>query len=208
MVKTVFQSTIEAYEAAFRQHGESPASVMWPKGRQPLRFGSLTRFFDLSGGFSVLDYGCGLADLKPYLDERFAGVRYCGADVTPGFVMSDRARYPDASFLLVKGAQDIADDYDYVVMSGVFNLRYDCSMDEHRTIVQDSLRHLFTRARRVLAVDFMTDDVDYRAANSYHQNVAEIYQFARRELGRRVIVDHSYMPYEYSLTVFKDSSAD
>jgi SAM-dependent methyltransferase len=207
LAETVFQSAIEAYEAAFRQHGESPASVMWPKGRQPLRFESLTRFFDPNGGFSVLDYGCGLADLKPYLDERFADVRYYGADITPAFVTSDRARYPDASFLLVTGAQEVADDYDYVVMSGVFNLRYECSADEHRTIVQDSLRHLFTRARRVLAVDFMTDDVDYQATNSYHQNVDEIYQFARRELGRRVIVDHSYLPYEYSLTVFNDSSA-
>jgi len=208
LAETVFHIAIEAYEAAFRQHGVSPASVMWPKGRQPLRFASLTRFFDPSGGFSVLDYGCGLADLKPYLDERFSGVRYCGADITSSFVTSDRARYPDASFRLVKGAQDIADDYDYVVMSGVFNLRYDCSTDEHRAIVQDSLRHLFMHAQRVLAVDFMTDDVDYQAANSYHQNVDEIYQFARRELGRRVVVDHSYLPYEYSLTIFKDSSAD
>jgi hypothetical protein len=55
-----------------------------------------------------------------------------------------------------------------------------------------------------MSVDFMTDDVDYQASNSYHQNVDEIYRFARRELGPRVIVDHSYLLYEYSLTVFKD----
>ena len=57
-----------------------------------------------------------------------------------------------------------------------------------------------------MSVDFMTDDVDYQSAGSYHQNVGEIYRFARRELGKRVIVDHSYLPYEYSLTVFKDAA--
>ena len=117
----------------------------------------------------------------------------------------DRARYPDASFALVDDAQDIAEDYDYIVMSGVFNLRYECSLDQHKKIVQASLRHLFAHARRALAVDFMTDDVDYQAANSYHQNVGEIYQFARHELNRRVVIDHSYLPYEYSLTVFKEA---
>lgn len=177
---------------------------MWPKGRQPLRFAALTRFFDRRGGFSVLDYGCGLADLKPYLGERFPNVHYNAADITPEFVQSGRTRYPDARFLLVESVQDIVEDYDYVVMSGVFNFRYDCSLDDHKAIVRSSLRGLFARAKRSIAVDFMTDDVDYQATNSYHQNVNEIYQFARHELSRRVIVDHSYLPYEYALTVFKD----
>ena len=49
-------------------------------------------------------------------------------------------------------------------MSGVFNLRYACSLDQQKKIVQSSLRHLFAHARRAISVDFMTDDVDYQGA--------------------------------------------
>lgn len=203
-----FQQTIERYRRTFREHGETPAAVMWPKGRQPVRFSSLTRHFDKSVPLSVLDYGCGLADLKPFLAERFTKIEYTGADIMPEFVESDRRRYPDGNFLLIKSPSDIVGDYDYVVMSGVFNLRYDCAIEQHKDIVRTTLLHLFTHTRVAMSVDFMTDDVDYRGPDSYHQNVDEIYRYARSELGKRVIIDHSYLPYEYSLTIFKDEALD
>lgn len=42
---------------------------------------------------SVLDLGCGTGDLKPFLDERFADVRYLGVDVVPDFVDEANRRF-------------------------------------------------------------------------------------------------------------------
>jgi SAM-dependent methyltransferase len=198
---SIFSETIARYREAFRQHGNSPASLFWPKGRQPTRFTALTRHFQ-NEPRSVLDYGCGLAHLKPFLAERFPALDYHGADIVPEFIDENRRRYPDATFLLVKGPADIVATYDYAVMSGVFNLRYDCSESEHRSIIRDSLRHLFKHVRVAMSVDFMTDQVDYQQDGAYHQNVMELYQFARDELSRRIVIDQSYMPYEFCMTVF------
>ena len=63
-------SLIEQYQRTFAAYGDTPAGVMWPRGRQALRFKALTQHFSPEG-FSVLDYGCGLAHLKDYLDENF-----------------------------------------------------------------------------------------------------------------------------------------
>ena len=60
---------IEQYQRAFAVYGDTPSGVLWPRGRQDLRFEALTRHFS-GDGFSVLDYGCGLAHLKSYLDQR------------------------------------------------------------------------------------------------------------------------------------------
>jgi trans-aconitate methyltransferase len=47
------------------------------------------------GGKAVLDVGCGRADLKAWLDERFDGMHYLGVDQMPEFIDEARTRYAD-----------------------------------------------------------------------------------------------------------------
>ena len=62
---------IKQYQESFAMHGDSPAAVMWPRGRQELRFNALTKHFS-NNNFSVLDFGCGLGHLKSYLDNHYS----------------------------------------------------------------------------------------------------------------------------------------
>src|SRR6266536_2755296 len=83
--RSSFDEVIALYRDAFQQYGHSPSAVLWPKGRQELRFEALTRF--VSGQkFAVLDYGCGLAHMKPFLNARFASFSYAGVDIVPEFI--------------------------------------------------------------------------------------------------------------------------
>jgi hypothetical protein len=194
----------ELYEAAYREHGDSHCSVLWPKGRQEERFHALTRNIRSSGAFSLLDYGCGLAHLKGFLDSRFENVSYTGADVVNAFVETNRNKYPDASFHHVQSPDAVTGQYDYVVCSGAFNILYASDPAVHQTIVFGMLEQLLARARVYVSVNMMTDAVDFQQPGSYHQNVMKLYQFAAGKLSRRLMLDQSYMPYEFTLTVWKE----
>ena len=206
MSMSVAKSAVASqYLAAFAAHGDSPAAVLWPKGRQDLRFDALTRHIP-QNGFSILDYGCGLAHLRAFLDERFERFRYAGADMVPTFVQAARAKYPDADFHLVESPSELTADYDHIVLSGVYNIVYSKNEEAHLQEVWHSLEMLFARARSSLAVNFMTDQVDYRQDGAFHLDPRRVLDFVRTRLSRRLILDQSYMPFEYTVVIWKDQT--
>lgn len=194
---------IEQYQRAFAAHGDTPSGVLWPRGRQALRFDALTRHFS-GEGFSVLDYGCGLAHLKAYLDQKFRRCEYHGADLVPEFVQAAVAKYPDAKVQLVQSHADVSTPVDHVVISGTFNIIDDVDRAAYMERVQAALTHLFSLARVSLAVNFMTDRVDFVQPQALHVNVEAMMDFMRRHLSPRLRVDESYMPYEFTLVALKD----
>jgi trans-aconitate methyltransferase len=197
----------DMYEDAFRRHGDSHEAVLWPKGRQAERFHALTRHIARSGNFSVLDYGCGLAHLKPYVDSHYERVAYTGADAVEAFVDSNRRKYPDAVFHQAQSPESVGGEFDYVVASGAFNILYTPGDPAaHRAIVYRILEQLFAKASTYLSINMMTDAVDFEQPHAYHQNVPDLYRFAIDTLSRRLVLDQSYMPYEFTLTLWKDQS--
>jgi len=196
----------EAYRAAYRENGDSPKSVLWPKGRQDLRFKALTNHIAKDTRVSILDFGCGLAHLRDYLHQQSFAFSYTGADIVPEFIEANRAKFPDDRFLLIKDASDIKDSFDHVVISGTFNMLYFEEREKHRDYIFDALAHLFDKTHHCLSVNFMTDQVDFVQGGAYHQNMAELHNFVSGKLSRRLLIDQSYMPYEYSITIWKDAS--
>ncbi len=197
------EEMLKMYAAAFRRHGDSPDAVLWPKGRQEERFHSLTQHIRRQD-FSLLDYGCGLAHLKPFLDARHRKVAYAGADALETFIDTARKKYPQATFYHAQSPAEIEREYDYIVSSGAFNILYTPDPGGHRDIVFGILEQLFERTKVYLSVNMMTDAVDFQQPAAYHQNLAELYAFAVQKLSRRLIIDQSYLPYEFTLTVWKD----
>jgi SAM-dependent methyltransferase len=102
---------------------------------------------------SVLDVGCGRADLKAFLDEAYPGVRYTGIDQMPEFI-DDAARRYDGSdgsrFLLGDFSQGELPQADYVIACGA--LGYRCAApDFHLRMI----RRLHVVARRALVFNVL-----------------------------------------------------
>jgi cyclopropane fatty-acyl-phospholipid synthase-like methyltransferase len=197
------ESIVALYRHAFQEHGNSSKALLDPKGRIALRFERLCASA-IRSGMSVLDFGCGLADLKSFLEATVPSTTYFGVDIVEEFILENSRNYGAQHFKKIENFREIGDTYDAVIISGAFNLLYSENVDEHKKIVRDALAHLFDHARVSLAVNFMTDAVDYQQSRAFHQNVEEIYSFARDRLSPRLILDQSYMPYEFTLTLFKD----
>lgn len=195
---------VNLYQEAFALHGDTPSAVLWPRGRQVLRFAALTRHITRDN-FSILDYGCGLAHLKSYLDERFINYEYNGADLVPEFVNTVAAKYPEAKVKLVRSYKDVISPVDHVVISGTFNIIEGTDRAMYEEQVYSALKHLFSLSRLSLSVNFMTDRVDFMQPQALHMNVERFIDFTRRHLSPRLMLDESYMPYEFTLVTLKDA---
>jgi trans-aconitate methyltransferase len=197
---------IKQYKNSFAEHGNSPNSVFWPKGRQAERFKALTQQI-ATENFSVLDFGCGLAHLRNYLTDHFSNQNiYTGADIVDDFIQENKKNFPKDTFTLIQSHKDISEEYDYIVSSGAFNMLYTDNIKDHKEIIFDILSHLFSKSKIYLSVNFMTDAVDFIQPGAYHQNIPELYDFITKNLSKRVVIDQSYMPYEYTVTIFKNQN--
>src|SRR6185437_903756 len=194
------------YQDAFNKNGDSPASVLWPKGRQSERFFALSRNVKSKSKFSVLDFGCGLAHLKEYLDSSYLDVEYTGADIVDDFLNHNSKKFPNSTFLTPDELYASEKKYDYILSSGAFNILYVKDKEEHKKIVFDILEKLFQRTTKYLSVNFMTDQVDFQQEGAYHQNIIELYEFCSKNLTKRLEIDQSYMPFEFTITLWKDQT--
>jgi len=167
-----------------------------------MRFSSLTSHIH-ADNFSLLDFGCGLGHLRPYLGDHFKNFRYTGVDLVPEFIGECRKNFPDSVFEQISDIEDVSGHYDFVVLSGVFNLLCAPDKDLHLRRVCATLGHLFKHTKVALSCDFMTDKVDFQSPGAFHMNESTLVNIVQG-LSHRYSIDHTYMPYEFSVTIYQD----
>lgn len=200
------RNTVERYTGRYREHGYSPLTLGWNKGRQPIRFDALTSQYDF-GGKSVLDIGCGFGDLLNTLEAKFESVAaYCGIDLVETLVEEARRQWPGHRF--VTGdflQQDFDGEFDYAVASGVFNHRLEGVDNE--AFIEAAMARAFALCRDGFAFDFLSDKVDHPLEHTFHASPERVLGMAYA-LSRNVVLKNDYMPFEFSLFVFKDDGFD
>ncbi|MCA8939195.1 MAG: class I SAM-dependent methyltransferase [Planctomycetes bacterium] len=192
----------EYYERTYQEHGEDLQTLMWSSpATQEERFASLLGAADLSG-CSVLDVGCGFADLKPFLEKHFKGVCYTGLELMPDIAAVARKRQPGAEIL--EGTLDeipSGRSWDWVVESGVFNMHW-ATFD----VIESSLRKMFALAKRGVAGNFLschsTRPPNVEAA---YYDPSDFVALAAK-LTRRFSLVHDYRDNDFALYLFKDAN--
>ncbi len=193
---------IEMYDDAYINNGDNPASVLCPKGRQRERFNILTQDFENNEG-SVLDFGCGLAHMRPFFKDVFPALNYSGYDVNEKFIEVNKIKYSDDDFIRI-GFEDIPNErFDYIISSGVFNLKYHDKYYDNQRYVFSRIEELFSLCNQSLSVDFMTDKVDYTQDMAFHLNLVEFLSFVQSRLSGKFKVDCCTFDYEATVVIYK-----
>jgi trans-aconitate methyltransferase len=182
-----------------------PAALLWPKGRQNLRFHILTENLPLEGSVKVLDFGCGFGDLLSFLERARPklDLYYVGVDLMPEFIKEARRRHPHGQFFESQYFAPEEFQFDYVFASGTFNLKYFDDEQRNQEYVFSMLQMLFELSAVEMSVDFMRSNVDYKQQHAHHQNSAELFSFIEEKLSRYHASDFSYLPYEFCCKVFR-----
>jgi len=139
-------------------YSEGTAKALGWRGpeSQMRRFEVLASVGDLQGR-SVLDVGCGYADLKAFLDRTAPDVTYLGLDQMPEFVSEAQARYQDdprATILQADFTTAVLPEMDYVLASGALAYR-SADPDFHLQVIE----RMWAATRRGLAFNMLRKEV-------------------------------------------------
>lgn len=198
----------DLYAGSLARHGVGARSVGWrDEASHRLRFDRLVRIVDPERPFTAADWGCGYGALYAFLDERFGDrlTAYTGYDIAPEMIAAARAAVEAARVRFVQGSE-VVEEADYVFVSGTFNVRLEASEADWDRYVKAQLETLFARARRGLAFNLLTSDVDWREPHLFYADPCAYFAFCRQRLSRRVALLHDYPLFEWTMLVLREES--
>lgn len=191
------------YNERYTKFGRDIRTVGWSNDRdQALRFDVLFRGLD-PRGMTILDVGCGLGDLVPYLERRTSGdFNYIGIDVAAKLVEDARAVYAGSNCEFSTG--DIFSielpQVDISVLSGALSLK----RDGIATYARDTLRQMIKLSRVAASLNFLTSYVDFEAPHNQHYQPEEVFSWAK-ECSKRVNLINDYPLYEFTIQTFTEN---
>ncbi|HUP60165.1 MAG TPA: class I SAM-dependent methyltransferase [Thermoanaerobaculia bacterium] len=194
------------YEAKLDCFGATARGVDWKdEASQRKRFDQLVRVLRLDQHrepFSVVDFGCGYGALRRYLQEQELPFSYTGYDRSEKMIAAARLMHPEGAFTT---DWTVVPDSDFVVATGVFNVRLDLPDDVWRDHVIQSLEAMASKARVGLAADFLTShaDADRKRADLYYADPAVIFDWYMRSVSRWVALLHDSDLYEFTVAAVR-----
>ena len=197
MDEKISKSILRHYSTLYRKYGDSPKSLGWGNGRQSMRFQILNQIGDFQK-CSVLDVGCGFGDFFKHLKSQKINSNYFGVDINETFVKLAQKKYPKGKFQLRDIQKDKLDKkFDWVIGTGLTNK---ASTYSH---LKNLLQEMFRISKKGVAIDFISNYVDYKEKNIFYTSPEIMLKFAKT-LTRRVVLRHDYFPFEFCLYLYKN----
>lgn len=200
----IIEAVVDYYERKLQSFGTTPRGVDWKdESSQTKRFEQLARALGLAGRgdpFTLVDFGCGYGALLQYLCGAGAPVTYIGYDRSTRMVEEARAAHPEATFTADWSSVPRA---DYVLASGVFNVRLDTPPEEWQGYVIRTLQSIDEKATEGWAVNFLTGyaDEDRKRSDLHYADPAEVFDWCKRSASKWVSLFHDYDLYEFTVGV-------
>ncbi|MDH3325551.1 MAG: class I SAM-dependent methyltransferase [Gammaproteobacteria bacterium] len=165
MKKEQRERIIKRHRHSVWMHGHSPRALYWEnKDVQQIRFDVLLGC-GVRKGDSVLDVGCGFADLYDYMKEKGIEVDYTGIDLSPDMIEASKNRLPELTFF----EGDLFDfdppekSYDWVLLSGALNE----PLQDDGEYLESIISRLYLCCRKGLAFNLLNDDYEWSARERY-----------------------------------------
>jgi SAM-dependent methyltransferase len=207
-------SIVAACEEDLDRHGDSHLGVGWTKSKElaDLRYRVMLDVIRAprEEKVTLLDFGCGASHLLEYMVEHgITGVQYSGLDLSPKFLALSRSKHPAVTYyeLDVLEDPDRLPDFDYIVLNGIFNYKGELSHEEMLDYCQELLRTVFPKARKAIAFNVMSTQVDWERDDLFHLPFDELASFLSSELSRYFVIRHDYGLYEYTTYVYREPYA-
>jgi len=189
----------EDYEKALQAYGESPKALLWWDYRSmAIRFRELVKDIPLDGK-SVLDAGCGMGDLLPFLYSNSTSFKYLGVDKNKGFIEIAKKRYEGHNFKVADPFKNKIGDFDVIISSGVMNGNHEGWLEKRKQMIEA----LYGQANQVLSFNMAGGlrPVPNDSLIAY-ADAREIFEYCQT-LSPRVILRAHYLQKDFAVVMFK-----
>lgn len=201
------EQTRKRYGARFKKFGYSPKTLGWLKGKQDTRFEVLTSQYNFSNK-SVLDIGCGFGDLNKTLAELCTEYSYFGIDICDELIFKGKELFSAPHTTMVCAdflSYNFESSFHWAIASGIFN--HILAKGDNYKFIYSVMEKCYNVVTDGFSFDFIGDRVDYRDEHIFYASPEKILEFAY-SFSRRVILRSDYMPFEFSIFVFKNDTFD
>ncbi len=206
------KALIDLYEKRLKKLGINIKTLGWKSIPQQLvRFEALSQIADLNKK-TVLDVGCGFGDFYDFIVRKNINTKfYKGIDLSKKMITeaekihidSKNAKFEVCDLLKKYVDETLSERFDYIVASGIFSF----PIKDNTNFLKLMLQKMFKICFLGVAVNMPTAYVDYRDENLHYFVPEEVFSFCK-SLTRRVTLRHDYMPYEFTLYLYKDEIID
>lgn len=197
---------IDRYSERAIQFGHGPAAIGEPRDRQAFYY----HFMLSADGFgpkdSILDVGCGYGYLYQYLKKSGWSGRYCGLDINPELVAEGVRRDPTADLRVLDIQEsEVGDVFDWcfschVITSDTEKVAY---LDHLREMLEIMWRH----CRKGVLFNLLSPLADYTNPIHARPQFGDVLAVTTK-LTNRFTVRHDYMPFEFSLQLYKQNEVN
>lgn len=194
---------IERYNKRFQQFGVSIETLnSGREAHRQLRF-DILRQVGISSGDSVLDLGCGFGDFVLYCRNKGLEIDYTGIDINPVLIAEARKRFPGVKFEVIDLQKDKPGMFDWVISTSSFNLSLEG--EDNYKFVEDVLRKSYSSARKGVAIDFITDYVEFRGNDKdvFYYSPEKVFSIAKK-ISKRVCLRHDYPLFDFCIYLYPD----
>ncbi len=198
------------FQMRFEQHGEDATGVDWNSAyAQETRFEQIAKVILPQNPFTVLDFGCGYGAMAEwFLREGLNFSHYYGYDIVEKSLAAGRKKYELDPAVTFHSTLEEIPVCDYLVCSGVFNIKMDADYEEWTSYVIDSLKIFNEKTSRGFSVNFLTSysDADRMAERPdlYYADPCRIFDYCRRHFSRNVALLHDYKIWDFTILVRKE----
>jgi len=187
------------YDKSLSEYGESPKALLWASYRiAAIRYKELVADVPVEGK-TILDVGCGMGDVLPFLYAKSPNFKYLGADTNEGFIEIAKKRYEGHEFKIVDPFTDDIGRFDVVISCGVLNGNVDNWMEERKKAITS----LFELANEVLAFNMAGGLTPIPSTPiTAFADLQEVLAFCA-SLTPRLIVRNHYTSKGFTIVMFK-----
>lgn len=209
MKKTNNLSKIAAYyDSKIAQFGAVPKGVDWNGTEsQLIRFEQLAKIINSNSDFfSISDLGCGYGAFNQFLiDSLHLNFEFHGYDVSEKMIAIANSFNGHKKNIFFTNASLIQRPTDYVVASGIFNVKLDEGDKRWSDYIIDTINHMNANALKSFSFNCLTkySDKDKMKDYLYYADPCAIFDYCKKHFSRNVALIHDYELYEFTIAVKK-----
>jgi len=194
------KDVIQFYGSLFQKYGDTPQSCGWSPEGQKFRFEKLINIAALDNK-KILDIGCGLGHLYPFILKRYKNVEYTGVDINQKMIAYAQKKYKKARFICRDILEyPLKERFGFAFISGIFN---DSIIPDATNFLKRMISETFKMCDYGLAFNFISTYVNLNSKSQACHDPVTILDYCINNITRKVSLFHHYDRCEVCLFLYK-----
>jgi len=196
----------EYFSNRFKTYGATPQGLDWNSiEAQNIRFEQLVKVISESKEYSLIDYGCGFGSLYEFLQAHGHKLNYLGFDIVEEMINEGRRLHIMNANCKFTSKEEELESADYVIESGVFNLKLDTDEKVWEKHILSTLDKMHALSKKGMSFNLLTrySDIEFMRSDLYYGDPCFFFDYCKRNYSRNVALLHDYELYDFTIIIRK-----